>query len=182
MRPKKQAKARKPRKNKAPKKVSISKQKGPITALIKYDDLIQDTRKLEALKILALSGYNRDGKARGAISKAAREAKVNRMTIYAWLNQADFVQALEEIKGEVLFSAMQGLWNLAEDGDFSACAFLAERLDHTMSLEHKRQQNRIQMLELEEKQKALTIDSYAPPTIIIEAPQLTKDYDRNKLD
>lgn len=179
MRPKKQARARKPRKNKAPKKVSISKQKGPITALIKYDDLIQDTRKLEALKILALSGYNRDGKARGAISKAAREAKVNRMTIYAWLNQADFVQALEEIKGEVLFSAMQGLWNLAEDGDFSACAFLAERLDPTMSLEHKRQINRMELLKAQkEAPKEL---EYAPPTIIIESV-MSKDYDRNKLD
>jgi len=180
MRPKKQAITRKPRKNKAPKKVSIVKQKGPITALIKYDDLIQDSRKLEALKILALSGYNRDGKARGAINKAAKEAKVNRATIYHWLNEADFVKALEEIKGEVLFSAMQGLWNLAEGGDFSACAFLAERLDNTMSLEHKRQQNRIQMLELEEKQKALAVE-YAPPTIIIETV-LTSDHDRNKLD
>jgi len=186
MRPKKQAISKKPRKNKAPKLVGISKQKGPIKteikSLIKYDDQIQDPRKLKAIKILALSGYSRDRTVRGAINKAAREAEVNRATIYHWLNQEDFLHAVNEIKSEILATAMNGLWELAKDADFSACAFLAERLDHTMSLEHKRQQNRIQMLELEEKQKALTIDNYAPPTIIIEAPQLTKDYDRNKLD
>lgn len=179
MRPKKQAIAKK---KKSTKKGYKLPQKATCKDLIIYKDYIQDPRKLEAIKILALSGYNRDGKVWGAVTKACIAAGVNRKTMYYWLDDPDFVKAITEIKNEILATAMNGLWELAKDADFSACAFLAERLDHTMSLEHKRQQNRIQMLELEERQKALTIDNYAPPTIIIEAPQLTKDYDRNKLD
>lgn len=164
---------------KTPKKVSIDKRKGQLNELILYNDIIQDTRKLKAIEILALSGYNRDGTQRGAVSKAAKEAGVNRMTIYAWLNQPDFLEAITEIKNEVLQCAMQGLWTLAKEADFSACAFLAERLDPTMSLEHKRQINRMELLKAQnEAPKEL---EYAPPTIIIESV-MSKDYDRNKLD
>ena len=175
----KQTKLTKANRKAQAKKVGNLAQKGPLNELILYNDIIQDPRKIEAIKILALSGYNKDGKIGGAISKAALSAGVNRSTIYHWLEDPEFCKAITEIKNEVLQSAMQGLWRLAHEADFSACAFLAERLDPTMSLEHKRQINRMELLKAQkEAPKEL---EYAPPTIIIESV-MSKDYDRNKLD
>lgn len=151
--------------------------------LILYCDYLDDPKKQKVANILAYSGWNKENRRYGAITSAARAVGVNRMTIYEWLKDEKLIQAIDEAKAELCAMAMNGLRELVKEKNFGACAFLLERLQpEQFSQQHKRMEHERYMFELEEKIKADLVDNQTPPTIIIEAPQLTKDYDRNKLD
>lgn len=155
------------------------------TAIIPYIDYLTDPRKLEVAKILAYSGYDRDTSrsSGGAITMSARKVGVNRMTIYAWLECEMMQTAIQEIKAELCALALDGMRQLVKEKNFGACAFLLERLQpHQFSQQYLRMEHEKYMFDLEEKAKVNGLESQTAPTIIIEAPQHTKDYDRNKLD
>ena len=164
-------------------KQSKKKELKPDWALIPYVDYLDDPKKQKVANILAYSGWDKENPRYGAITSAARAVGVNRMTIYEWLKDEKLVQAVEEAKAELCAMAMNGLRELVKEKNFGACAFLLERLQpEQYSQQHKRMEHERYMFELEETIKSKLVDNQTPPTIIIEAPQLTKDYDRNKLD
>ena len=165
------------------KKQKVKKEPKKDWEMIEYIDYLDDPRKQKAANILAYSGYRPDQTVRGAITSAARAVGVNRMTIYEWLKEEKMQTAVSEAKAELCAMALNGLRELVKDKNFGACAFLLERLQpEQFSQQHKRMEHERYMFELEETIKSKLVDNQTPPTIIIEAPQLTKDYDRNKLD
>lgn len=166
-------------------KVSNSKQKKKKKAdweMIPYVDYLDDARKQKAANILAYSGWNKERRTHGAITAAARAVGVNRMTIYAWLEDEKMVMAVEEAKAELCAMAMNGLRELVKEKNFGACAFLLERLQpEQFSHQYLRLEHEKEMRQLEEDLRAKIVESAQLPNIIIQ-PLKTPEYERNKID
>lgn len=102
------------------KKVGKTKQKS--TDLVPYElGYLTDPRKVKAAQILAFSG-------RGAITMAAKEAKVNRNTIYHWLTQPEFVQEVEEASKELAAHAANVIRKAIIKGDTNIAKWYLERV------------------------------------------------------
>lgn len=148
-------------------------------------DGLTDPRKIKAAQLLAYSGYTGDKRVRGCIVVASRACNVNRQTIYYWLKtDPNFELAIEEARAELCYHALKGLEELAKEGNVGACIFLAERLaPEIYSNQYRRFQHDKEMLELKAKLKVpLDGAGYAPPVIVIQAPNLnTAEYRRNKI-
>lgn len=103
------------------------KQKKPKTPAKSHDliDVLKDERKRKAALVLAYAGYQRGAKHRsGAITHAARQAGVDRDTIYAWLDNPTFAAAVDEVSGEVVTEALQCLRNAARKMNVLAAIYL----------------------------------------------------------
>lgn len=81
---------------------------------------ITDPRKVKAAQILAFSG-------RGAITLAAKEANVNRNTIYYWLDDPLFVSAIEEAAKELAAVAAKNVRNAIVKGSLENSRWFLER-------------------------------------------------------
>jgi hypothetical protein len=153
--------------------------------IIPYVDYITDGRMIIAAQILAYAGYTKEnGAGQGAITKAAREAKVNRTTIYNWLQREDFQTAIKESRYELCASAVRNLHKLSATSP-QAAIFLAQTLaPETYSLQYKKHLYNMEMLRLKaELGLSLNDDDLNPPSITIVAQTIeSKDYDRNKLE
>jgi len=160
-------------------------QQSPKYELIDFIDYLNDSRKIKAAQILAYSGYSpkHDKYAQGAITKAAKEAGVNRATIYDWLRQDHFVTAVREAASEITALAVLGLVKMAAKGNPAVCMFLAERTaPHIYSGQFKKFEHEKEMLRLKAE---LGIEDFSvePPQItIITQAEASPDYDRNKIE
>lgn len=148
-------------------------------------DGLTDPRKIKVAQLLAYSGYTGKRRIRGCIGLASRECNINRQTIYYWLKtDPNFELAIEEARAELCYIALKGLEELAKEGNVGACIFLVERLaPEVYSNQYRRFQHDKEMLELKAKLK-MPLDGagYAPPVIVIQAPNLnTAEYRRNKI-
>lgn len=170
-------------KKKPPKKVGKIKQKK--YELIPYIDYITDQRMIVAAQILAYAGYTKEhGGAQGSITRAAREAKVNRNTIYAWLEREDFQTAIRESKHELCAHAVKNLHKLSASSP-QAAIFLAQTLaPEVYSLQYKKHVYNMEMMRLRAELGLPTEDNdLMPPSITIVAQTIeSKDYERNKLE
>lgn len=84
--------------------------------------VLLDERKRKAVNVLAMAGYVRGQKCRsGAITNAARNAGCDRGTIYDWLEDPEFVEAIDEAKEIVRVQAVNGLVKGAAKSNVAAC-------------------------------------------------------------
>jgi hypothetical protein len=166
---------------KPPKKVNKVQQNK--YELIPYVDYITDHRQIIAAQILAYAGYSKEhGSTSGAITKAAREAKVNRTTIYNWLEKEEFQTAIRESRYELCAHAVKSLHKMADKSP-AAAMFLASNLaPEIYSMQYKKHLYELEILKLRAS-LGLPDEDMAPPSITIIAQTIeSKDYDRNKLE
>ena len=166
---------------KATKKVNKNQQNK--YELTPYVDYITDSRQLIAAQILAYAGYDTEkGGAQGAITKAAREAKVNRTTIYNWLQKEEFQTAIKESRYELCAQAVKNLHKLSARSP-QAAIYLAETLaPQVYSRQYKKFEYEKELLQLRAS-LGLPDADLAPPSITIVAQTIeSKDYERNKLE
>lgn len=127
--------------------------------------LITDKRQLDAAQILAFNGYRKGEKKRtGAVPAAARQADVTPDTIYKWLKDKSFVDCVEEMKAQLLNTAVFNLRKLANKGNVTASIFLAKCL----APELYDDQYRRQLLQNEGMQQAM---AELPKLVITQAPE-----------
>lgn len=152
--------------------------------LIPYVDYITDQRMIIAAQILAYAGYCKEnGAAQGAITKAAREAKVNRTTIYDWLQKEEFQTAIRESRHELCAHAVKSLHKMA-DRSPQAAIFLAQTLaPEVYSLQYKKHLYEMEVLKLK-AQLGLSLEDTDNQTfnITIETSSDSRDYERNKIE
>lgn len=152
--------------------------------LIPYLDYITDQRMIIAAQILAYSGYCKEnGAAQGAITKAAREAKVNRTTIYDWLQKDEFQIAIRESRAELCAHAVKSLHKLASSSPQTAI-YLAQTLaPEVYSMQYKKHLYEMETLKLK-AQLGLSLEDTDNQTfnITIETSSDSRDYERNKIE
>ena len=151
--------------------------------LIPYVDYITDSRQIVAAQILAYAGYSKEhGSTSGAITAAAREAKVNRNTIYNWLQKEEFQTAIKESRYELCAQAVKNLHKLSARSP-QAAIYLAETLaPQVYSRQYKKFEYEKELLQLRAS-LGLPDADLAPPSITIVAQTIeSKDYERNKLE
>lgn len=151
--------------------------------LIPYVDYLTDQRMIVAAQILAYAGYTKkNGGRQGAITKAAKAAAVNRNTIYAWLNRDDFQTAIEESRHELCGLAVANLHKMSAKSP-QVAIFLAQTLaPEIFSLQYKKHLYEKEIIKLRAK-LGLNDDQVDVPQItIVTQAELSKDYERNKLE
>lgn len=152
--------------------------------IIPYIDYITDPRRLEACKILAYHGYTlgADNRNRGAVLAVAKALGINRVTVYAWLKDPLMWDAIEEVKAKFIAYALDGMMKLVRQNDFSACAFMLEKLaPEQYSNDFRRNKYIQEQIHLKKELEKEIIDHAQLPTIVIE-PMRTPEYERNKID
>ena len=112
-------------------------------------ELIKDARQRKAAMVLAYAGYTKQGNRRnGAVAHAARQADVSRQTVYTWLEDEAFLEAINEVKTELISECFQGLRVAARKGSAQAIIELLAQLDpefdrawqrHKSDQEHERE-------------------------------------------
>jgi len=103
-------------------------------------ELPGDDMKIAAMT-LALNGYQKNSNRRtGAVTHAARLAKVSRQTIHDWLNQPLFMTAIEEATSELIAECFNGYRIGASKGDGKSSTDLLAHLDPTLDLVEQRKQ------------------------------------------
>lgn len=109
----------------------MSRKKKPTEPpLGKAIELIKDARQRKAAMVLAYAGYTKQGNRRnGAVAHAARQADVSRQTVYTWLEDEAFLEAINEVKTELISECFQGLRVAARKGSAQAIIELLAQLD-----------------------------------------------------
>lgn len=104
------------------------------------NELPGDDMKIAAMT-LALNGYQKNSNRRtGAVTHAARLAKVSRQTIHDWLNQPLFMTAIEEATSELIAECFNGYRVGASRGDGKSSTDLLAHLDPALDLIEQRKQ------------------------------------------
>jgi hypothetical protein len=148
------------------------KKKEPAPPLPPAIELIKDARQRKAAMVLAYAGYTKQGNRRnGAVAHAARQADVSRQTIYAWLEDEAFLEAINEVKTELITECFQGLRIAARKGSAQAIIELLAQLDPEFDrawLRHKSDQaHEEKMLRLKIELAQLTPeDTFNLPDIV----------------
>lgn len=142
--------------------------------------VVLDERKRKAVGVLAYAGYRRGEKCRsGAITNAARQAGCDRNTIYAWLEDPEFLEAIDEAKEVVRLTCIDGLVRGAKRMNVAACIATlkiiepevydeqhrrdAQKHEYAVAMEELKHRHRMEEMELRARHGMPEEDDFEEP-------------------